>query len=244
MADDISNRTPPVDAPTAPVSIANMPASASPVAASALEAARERTIRLLTDRFADDSLDLEQFEAHLDRMYKATTVAELDGLLRDVEARTARRAAVAPAYGEPAYGELPAPRRVLSIMSNTERTGRWAMPRQLEVRALMSSIVLDLRETSIPAGVCEIDLLAIMANVEILVAPGVVVEDLALGVMANVENRALDERIVPADAPRIRITGTAVMANVEVRMGPTGMPFRAAWREARKAWRRRRRGEW
>jgi len=239
MADDISNRTPPADAATAPLSIANMPASASPVAASALEAARERTIRLLTDRFADDSLDLEQFEAHLDRMYKATTVAELDGLLHDVDARTARRAAAVPAYGE-----LPAPRRVLSIMSNTERTGRWALPRQLEVRALMSSIVLDLRETTIPAGVCEIDLLAVMANLEILVPPGVVVEDLALGVMANVENRAIDEGIVPVDAPRIRITGTAVMSNVEVRMGPVGLSFRAAWREARKAWRRKRRGEW
>ena len=60
-------------------------------------------------------------------------------------------------------------------MSNTERTGRWSMPRQLEVRALMSSIVLDLREVSIHGGVCEIDLFAVMASVEILVPPGVVV---------------------------------------------------------------------
>lgn len=238
MSDDISNRLPPTDAATAPLSIVNMPASASPVAASALEAARERTIRVLTDRFADDSLDLDQFEAHLDRMYKATTVAELDNLLHEVEVRTARRPASVPSYGE-----LPPPRRVLSIMSNTERTGRWSMPRQLQVRALMSSIVLDLRETTLPAGVCEIDLFGLMANVEILVPPGVVVEDLALGIMANVENRTIDEGIVPADAPRLRITGTAVMSNIEVRMGPVGLSFRAAWREARKAWRRRRRGD-
>ena len=239
MADDISNRNPPADAPTAPLSIANMPASASPVASSALEAARERTIQLLTDRFADDSLNLEQFEALLDRMYKAETVAELDGLRRDVEQRNVRRPPTAPSYGE-----LPAPRRVLSIMSNTERTGRWSMPRQLEVRALMSSIVIDLREVAIPGGVCEIDLLAVMASIEILVPPGVIVEDLALGVMANVENRTLDDGIVPIDAPRLRITGTAVMANVEVRMSGAGLPFRKAWREAQKAWRRRRRGEW
>ena len=238
MADDISNRPRPTDVPTAPLPVAQTPAAASPVAASALEAARERTIRLLTDRFADDTLSIEQFEAQLDRMYKATTVAELDTLLHDVEARVPQRVSRA-AY---TYAEPPAPRRVLSIMSNTERTGRWAVPRHLEVRALMSSIVLDLRETPLPAGVCEIDLLAIMASVEILVPPGVIVEDLALGVMANVENRAGDDAVVSSDAPRVRITGTAVMANIEVRMASPGMSFRDAWREARRTWRRRRRG--
>src|SRR5205085_312099 len=116
------------------------------------------------------------------------------------------------------YGAPPAPRRLLSIMSNTERTGRWAMPRQLAIRALMSSITLDFREVELVAPVTEIDLLTVMASIEILVPPGVIVEDLALGVMANVENRAMDEGFVRADAPRIRITGTAVMANVEVRM--------------------------
>ena len=76
MADDISNRTRPADGSTAPLPISHMPASASPVAASAIEAARERTIRVLTDRFADDTLSIDQFEALLDRMYKASTVAE------------------------------------------------------------------------------------------------------------------------------------------------------------------------
>ena len=221
-----------------PLPVAQTPASASPVAASALEAARERTIRLLTDRFADDTLSLDQFEALLDRMYRAGTAAELDALVREVETRATRRGPlVAPAYAEPGT-----PRRVLSIMSNTERTGHWAMPRQLEVRALMSSIVLDLRDATLPAGVCEFDLLAVMASIEILVPPGVVVDDQALGIMANVENRALDDALLPADAPHIRLTGTVVMANVEIRMAPAGLPFRDAWREARRAWRRRRRG--
>ena len=238
MPDDISNRARPADASTAPLPISQMPASASRVAASAIEAARERTIRVLTDRFADDTLSLDEFETRLDRMYKASTVSELDGLLNEVDSRSMRRVAVTPSYAEPA-----ATRRVLSIMSNTERSGRWAMPRQLEVRSLMSSIVLDLRETPLPAGVCEIDLLAVMANLEVLVPPGVVVEDLALGVMANVENRTFDDPDAPIDAPRIRITGTAIMANVEIRTAPAGLPFRDAWKEARRMWRRRRRGE-
>src|SRR5881398_2515277 len=144
MADDISNR------PTAPVPSAGAPAS--PVEASALEAARERTIRVLTDRFADDTLSIEQFESRLDRMYKASTVAELEALLHEVETYRAQAPAVSPYSAS--YAPTPGPRRLLSIMSNTERTGRWVMPRQLTVRSLMSSVALDLREATLPAGVC------------------------------------------------------------------------------------------
>src|SRR5881394_2900217 len=123
MADDISNR------PTAPVPSAGGSAGGPDalVAASALEAARERTIRVLTDRFADDTLSIEQFESRLDRMYKASTVPELEALLHEVETYRAQAPAVSP-YSE-SYAPTPGPRRLLSIMSNTERTGRWVMPR-------------------------------------------------------------------------------------------------------------------
>lgn len=211
----------------------------SPLEASALEAARERTIRVLTDRFADDSLSLEEFESRLDRMYKAQSVADLDLMLSDVERVATRRSSMlAPAYASDAS----VPRRVLSIMSNTERTGRWTMPRKLEVRSLMSGIMLDLREALLPPGLCEIDVFSMMANVEVIVPPGVIVEDLALGVMANVENHVLDDGHIPADAPRIRITGTAIMANIEVHVAPPGLRPDKAIREARREWKRRLRG--
>ena len=209
----------------------------APVAAT-LEAARERTIRVLTDRFADDSLTLEEFESWLDRMYKAQSAADLDLMLSEVERRAVRQAAAIA----PAYAESMAPRRLLSLMSNTERTGRWTLPRRLEVRSVMSSILLDLREALLPPGLCEIDVLSLMANIEIIVPPGVVVEELALGVMANVENHVLDDGTVPADAPRIRITGTAVMANIEVHVAPPGLRPHKAIREAEREWKRRLRG--
>src|SRR2546430_16111136 len=106
--DDISNQ------PTGPLPLAQTPASASPAAASALEAARERTIRVLTGRFADDTLSIEQFESRLDRMYKATTVAELETLLREVETQRPQASAVSPYSAS--YVAPPAPRRLLSIM--------------------------------------------------------------------------------------------------------------------------------
>jgi hypothetical protein len=220
MADDISN----------PIGAGASPARQAAVAASALEAARERTIRVLTDRFADDTLSLDEFESRLDRMYKASTPAELDALLGEVEARQPRPVALdAPAQH---YGPS-VPRRILAIMSNTKRTGRWSMPRKLEARAIMSEIVLDLREVTLPAGVCEIDVFALMANIEILVPPGIVVEEMPLSLMANVENDAVDDGTAGANAPRLRLVGTAVMANVEVRVAEPGLPPGKAWRRAK-----------
>jgi hypothetical protein len=219
MADDISN----------PVAPSGSPARQPAVAASALEAARERTIRVLTDRFADDTLSLDEFETRLDRMYKAATPAELDLLLHEVEARQARLVALdASAH----YGPT-VPRRILAIMSNTKRTGRWSMPRKLEARAIMSEIVLDLREVTLPAGVCEIDIFALMANIEILVPPGIVVEEMPLSLMASVENDAVDDGSAGPNAPRLRLVGTAVMANVEVRVAEPGLPPGKAWRRAK-----------
>jgi hypothetical protein len=224
MADDISARS-----GSASDSVMPLPTREPAVAAAALEAARERTIRVLTDRFADDTLSLDEFETRLDRMYKATSPAELDALLREVEARQPRAVAI----DVPGAYAATTPRRILAVMSSTKRTGRWALPRRLQTRAIMSELVLDLREVALPTGVCEIDVFVMMANLEILVPPGVVVEEMPLGVMANVENDAVDDGTIRADAPRIRLVGTAIMSNVEVRVAEAGLPPSEAWRRAK-----------
>lgn len=224
MADDISER---IGSP------GMMPAREPAVAASALEAARERTIRVLTDRFADDTLSLDEFETRLDRMYKATTPSELDALLREVELRQPRAVAI----DTPGSYAPSTPRRILAFMSNTKRTGRWVLPRKLEARSIMSELVLDLRDVAIPSGVCEIDVFSLMAHTKILVPPGVIVEEMPLSVMSEVDNDAVDDGTIRGDAPRVRLVGTAIMSHVEVRVGERGLPLGKAWRQAKK-WRR------
>jgi hypothetical protein len=238
---------------TVPDSITPDPAtdsvpSPSPNERAALEAARERAIRLLTDRFADDTLTVDEFEARLDRMYKAATPADLDALTSDLVGTTSVPAVVPPAGSGaaatiraamgtrpyPAPGETPPLRRILSLMSETKHTGRWVVPRRLDVRAIMGDLFLDLRDAALPPGLCEMDVLAIMSNVKILVPPGVVVEGLLTAVMAAVGNDAEDDGRLPASAVRIRLTGTAFMAEVRVRVAPPGEPAKQAWRHARR----------
>lgn len=235
MTDDISNGLRPTVAPTAPLPAISAAIAPRPVSSAALEASRAHTIRVLTDRFADDTISVDEFEAGLDRMYKATSVQEIDALLREVEPRGVRVAA--PTAALPGYAEA-APRRVLAIMSSARRVGRWLMPRSMELLAVMSDVTIDLREATFTSGVCELDGISIMADVKILVPPGVIIEELPLNIMANVESDGDDAALLDPAAPRLRITGFALMANIEVRTAPAGLPTKDAWKESKRARRR------
>ncbi len=237
------------DSPSSPTRAVPAPA-ASPADRAALEAARERAIRLLTDRFADDTLTVDEFEARLDRMYQASVPADLDALTADLvgaaavagaprtpggaTAAIARAASGARAY--PVPGETPALRRIFALMSEQKKTGRWIVPRRLDVRAIMSDLFIDLRDAALPPEFCEIDLTAVMSNVKLLVPPGIVVEGLLTSVMASVGNDAEDDGRLPTSAVRVRLTGMALMAEVRVRVAPPGEPAKQAWRHARHGW--------
>src|SRR3982751_5509784 len=116
-------------------------------ASAALEVARERTIRVLTDRFADDTISVEEFEARLDLMYKATSPQQLDALLYEVETRAPLVATpdAGPSAYEPGYDD-PAPRRLVAFMSSARRSGRFMLPRKFEVLAIMGDVGIDLRD--------------------------------------------------------------------------------------------------
>lgn len=72
------------------------------VDAARVHAARERVVRLLTDRYADDTLTVEEFEARLDRMHALADPAALDAMARELEAAAPAPLAATPAYA-PAY---------------------------------------------------------------------------------------------------------------------------------------------
>jgi hypothetical protein len=56
----------------------------SPLPDPALHAARERVVRLLTDRYADETLTIEDFEARLDRLHALATPAALEAMAREL----------------------------------------------------------------------------------------------------------------------------------------------------------------
>ena len=207
----------------------------APPTAPALDAARERVVRLLTDRYADDTLTVEQFEVELDRLHALTDAGALERMgdaltsgARPAVTRTATRAVAAPAdWSSAALGwqrgvlvsaRVPEVGRVVAIMSQSRRQGPWAVPRSLRVRAVMSEAVVDLRDAVLPAEGCAIDVAALMANVKVLLPAGV---EAAVAVTALM-GAALDHTHAgptAGAAPRVRVTGASVMAEVRVLQG-------------------------
>ena len=185
-----------------------------------LEVARERAIQALCAHFAHDRLTTEQVDERLERAQKARSLAELDVLLADLPALHLER------IGEPARTHAVAPpaeppeasRRILAFMAEVKRTGVWAPPRELRASAIMGSVTLDLRDAKLSPGVTEIRVFALMGEVKIIVPPGVRVESTAMAILASVSDDIYEPAGDARDAPIIRLTGSAIMAEVKTRL--------------------------
>src|SRR6476660_1255069 len=118
-----------------------------------LSRAREQKIAELSTHFANDDLSLEDLERRIERVYKAVSVAELESIPADLRSPAAlvdpraepARGRVSLGGNAPVTGTLEAARsRLVAFMSSTRRVGRWAVPRDMSVFALMSDTRLDL----------------------------------------------------------------------------------------------------
>jgi hypothetical protein len=206
MSDPIMPYTPYGGAPAPRSSAASYPGALSPLP---LAEARERAIRLLSDGYAYDALTEEEFEWRLGQLNRAMTAEGIDALVADliappaVQSRPGSHPVLVPEEG-----------RIAAIMGDTRRDGQWTVPRLLRVRAVMSSVRLDFRNALIPEQ-CTVDVSAIMSNVAIIVPPEMSVDMDVSAVLSNARNSA---NLGPAyGAPRIRIVGSAIMAEVRAR---------------------------
>lgn len=179
-----------------------------------LEREREKTIDVLSQHFAHDNLSLEELERRIDQVYKASSVAALRDLTKDLQADAAavaeRRAAPLPEVFAPERG------RVVSVMTQTKKRGMWNPPRHVDVFCFMSETLLDLTEARLAEGVTEIHLRAVMTQVKVIVPPGVRVVVQPDAFMAEVSDEVMDPPPVGSRAPVVRITGFVFMTELKV----------------------------
>ena len=91
-----------------------------------------------------------------------------------------------------------------------------------------------------PPGVTEVNILAIMGGVEVLVPPGLAVETHGFGFMGGFEGVDQVGVDTDPDAPRLLIRGMAIMGAVEVAVRLPGETARDARRRRRELRRRNR----
>lgn len=170
--------------------------------------ARERVIALLTDRYAQDHLTLDEFERRATAAYAARSPDELAALTADLP-----------------DGDVPVTRASLpaghvGVVLGSIVRDMHAVPRVFDVRTVLGSVELDLTHASFAAGVTEISLHAFMGNIEIQLPPHVGVEDHVSTVLGSFEYRRHPRASSWIESSQIasvvRFTGRVTMSSAEV----------------------------
>ena len=167
--------------------------------------ARERAVDLLTRAYADDRISEEELEARLERVYHAETGVELEAIVADLASPTPAAAQVATR----------APRRIAALFSGQEQRMMGVVPRELEVRARLGYVELNLTKATFEPGETVIDVRAFMGYVQIRFPEGVRVEcegRALFGFFALAGGATAD---AGAATPVVRVVGRATLGYAE-----------------------------
>ncbi|MER5742539.1 DUF1707 domain-containing protein [Streptomyces sp. NPDC002225] len=191
----------------------------------ASDAERERVAETLREAVAEGRLGMEEFDQRLEAAYTARTHGELEPLVRDLPAPGAvvapvGGAAVAPTgsgkrwadrIGRPATSN-----GAFAFWGGFGRRGNWTVGRKFTAFAFWGGGEIDLREANFEDREVVIRCIAIMGGMQVTVPPELNVEVRGIGIMGGFGERAKDEGVPSPDAPRVRITGFALMGGVGV----------------------------
>jgi hypothetical protein len=191
-------------------------------------ALRDQIIDRLSTGFAEGAIDTDEFERRVTVVHRSESAAEIEALIADLPVPAGLAVTTGNAVAAPA--PIPAPRalvpagsakpwaRTMSIFGSTTRSGGWAVPRHLDVRAVFGNVELDFRDAVMPAGVVELDVSAVFGNIEITVPPHLAIEAEGNAILGNFDHVARAPSAAEPDAPLLRITGRSLFANVEIHM--------------------------
>ncbi len=176
------------------------PPASPPTVLPPSPAAREQAVELLTRHYAADHLTDAELQARLDRVYQATTAAELQALVADLPATVE-----AP----------PAAQRVVALFSGQEQRLTGPIPRRLELRARCGYVELDLTRGTLQPGVTDIDVHSFAGYVEIRLPPGARVESTGRALFGFFALKGGSEENAAAGDSLIRIHGRAILGYAE-----------------------------
>lgn len=129
---------------------------------------------------------------------------------------------------------VPNHRGTVAVLSHVKRDGDWTLPRLFRTFALWGNAEVDLTRAQIGAGTSHIEIKCIMGNVTVLVPPELRIDCDVEPLIGSFEVAREAESTRSPDAPLVRITGTAFMGSVEVKVIDPNAPgwfekLRARW---------------
>jgi Domain of unknown function (DUF1707) len=148
----------------------------SPPALRASDADRDRVIELLRSAVADGRLDSAEFDERLDAALAARTIDALTPLTADLIAAPGTAGALTlPLAGMPAEPAA----ELLTINErhgSVRRDGRWTLPHRLALHTRWCGVMLDLTSAVRSGPELIIEMQVHGGDVELVLAPGMVVD--------------------------------------------------------------------
>ncbi len=204
------------------------------------DADRNVVIDVLREHTGSGLLTLDEFSDRVEIVFQAKTRGELEVVTSDLPVTTAYQQAttIAPT---PEKGRRKITRWAVAIMSGHTPRGRFVLADRTNAIAVMGGCELDLRHAEIVGPEVEINALAIMGGVDIIVPEGIAVDFSGIPLLGGTECKIADVPIIPG-SPRIIVRAVAVMGGVTVKSRKQPDEERAL-RAQRREERRQRRGE-
>jgi hypothetical protein len=119
---------------------------------------------------------------------------------------------------------VPERRGAVAFLSHTRRDGDWILPRLFRIVSFWGNAEIDLTQALLGPGTSQIEIRCIMASVEIIVPPDVRIESDVDAVMGSAEVQRKVASTTSPDAPCVRITGSAFMGSIEIRVVDPNAP--------------------
>jgi class 3 adenylate cyclase len=131
------------------------------LALRASDADRDRTVVALREHAAAGRLTLEEFSERVEKATSALTLGELEEVARDLPAEPVAR------------HERRAKRFTGVLFSDTERTGRWRLPRFSLAVVVFGNADLDLRQAELHGDAVSLTAFVLFGNIDVYVPEGV-----------------------------------------------------------------------
>lgn len=183
----------------------------------ASDADRDRIIELLRAAVADGRLDPVEFDERLDAALAARTIDALAPLTTDLIAAPGSDGALTlPLAGPPAAELL----TIKEKHGTVRRDGRWTLPHRLALHTAWCDVTLDLTSAVRSGPELVIELRVRGGNVELVLAPGMVVDANDLSVRHSQLAISRDTSDNPPETLHVHLVGRMRHGRIDTRWQP------------------------
>ncbi|MGB8294359.1 MAG: LiaF domain-containing protein [Polyangia bacterium] len=185
---------------------------AKSLAPRTLVAEREKVVARLSDAFAHDRLNIEEFERRLTLAHERDTLAAINQLVDDLAEPDGeiRTQALAHTSDAREYQEITA------IFGGSQFAGPQPLPSRLKIKAVFGGVQVDLRDAIFPDGVVEMEVKAVFGGVQIIVPPTLAVECHGVAILGGFESLNRAPASTDPPAPLLRVRGRVVFGGVQI----------------------------